>query len=52
MDSGPDSYEGIYINGGIVFESGNMYDEVKDESEQEFLVLSFNEKIHGEELIR
>ncbi|MCM1125621.1 MAG: carbohydrate-binding domain-containing protein [Lachnospiraceae bacterium] len=51
MDSGLDSDEGIYINGGIVFGSGNMYDEVKDESKQEFLVLMFDEKIHGEELI-
>lgn len=51
MDSGLDSDEGIYINGGIVFGSGNMYDEVKDESKQEFLVLTFDDKIYGEELI-
>ncbi len=51
MDSGLDSDEGIYINGGIVFGSGNMYDEVKDESEQEFLVLKFDTKIHKEDLI-
>lgn len=51
MDSGLDSDEGIFINGGIVFGSGNMYDEVKNESEQEFLVLEFNTKILKEDLI-
>lgn len=51
MDGGLDSDKGIFINGGIVFGSGNMYDEVKDESKQEFIVLKFNTKIHKEDLI-
>lgn len=51
MDGGLDSDKGIFINGGIVFGSGNMYDEVKDESKQKFIVLKFNTKIHKEDLI-
>lgn len=51
MDSGLDSDEGIYINGGVVFGSGNMYDEVKDESTQNFVVLTFDERISKNDLI-
>ncbi len=51
MDSGLDSDEGIYINGGIVFGNGNMYDEVKAESKQDFLVMEFEEKISKNDMI-
>ena len=51
MDSGLDSDEGIYINGGVVFGSGNMYDEVKNESKQNFVVLTFDERISKDDLI-
>ena len=51
MDSGLDSDEGIYINGGVVFGSGNMYDKVKNESKQNFVVLTFDERISKDDLI-
>lgn len=51
MDSGLDSDLGIYINGGTVLGSGNMYDEVSDDSEQSFMVLSFGETIEENQLI-
>ena len=40
-DSVVDSDNGIYINGGTLLASGNMYDEVSNDSEQAFVVLSF-----------
>ena len=39
MDSGVDSDLGIYINGGTLLATGNMYDEVSEDSEQTFMVL-------------
>ena len=42
-----DSDNGIYINGGTVLASGNMYDEVSDDSEQAFVVLSFADSIEA-----
>lgn len=51
MDSGLDSDLGIYINGGTVFGSGNMYDEVSEDSEQSFQVFSFAETIKANQLI-
>lgn len=51
MDSGLDSDLGIYINGGTVLGSGNMYDEVSEDSEQSFMVLSFGETIEENQLI-
>ena len=51
MDSGVDSDLGIYINGGTLLASGNMYDEIAAESAQNFIVLNFNEKQHEEDLI-
>ncbi|GFI01809.1 carbohydrate-binding domain-containing protein [Lachnospiraceae bacterium 64-25] len=51
IDSGLDSNKGIYINGGILFTTGNMYDEVSEDSKQLFIVLEFNEKIKENDLI-
>lgn len=51
MDSGLDSDKGIYINGGTVLGSGNMYDEVSNESAQLFMVLSFDKGIKENNLI-
>lgn len=51
MDSGVDSDLGIFINGGTLIASGNMYDEVEKESGQNFMVLSFGEKITEEDFI-
>ena len=42
-----DSDNGIYINGGTLLASGNMYDEVSDDSEQAFVVLSFADSIEA-----
>lgn len=46
-DAGIDSESGTYINGGIVLATGDMFDEIKDSSKQNFMVLSFN--THPEE---
>lgn len=51
LDSGVDSDLGIYINGGTLLASGHMYDEVSAESEQSFMVLSFQEDVTEEEII-
>ena len=45
QDAGLDSEDGIYINGGTVLATGNMYDQISNESKQNFLVLSFKEQI-------
>ena len=42
-----DSDNGIYINGGTLLASGNMYDEVSNDSEQAFVVLSFADSIEA-----
>ena len=42
-----DSDNGIYINGGALLASGNMYDEVSNDSEQAFVVLSFADSIEA-----
>lgn len=49
MDSGVDSDNGIYINGGTLLASGNMYDEISDDSLQNFVVFSFQNKVTSEE---
>ncbi|MBE5962530.1 MAG: carbohydrate-binding domain-containing protein [Lachnospiraceae bacterium] len=51
MDSGIDSDLGIYINGGTLLATGNMYDEVSEDSEQTFMVLGFNETKAEDKLI-
>jgi len=50
-DSGLDSDLGIYINGGKVVATGNMYDEIKNGTEQNSVTLQFNEKITNGTLI-
>lgn len=51
MDSGVDSDLGIYLNGGTLFASGNMYDEVAQESGQQFLVLNFAQKVKAGQIL-
>lgn len=51
IDSGVDSDKGIYINGGTLFATGNMYDEVSEDSGQLFMVLDFNREIKENDLI-
>ena len=46
-DSGVDSDNGIYINGGTVLVSGNMYDEVSEDSEQAFVALNFASSVEA-----
>lgn len=45
QDAGLDSEKGTYINGGTVLATGDMYDEIKSDSKQNFLVLSFGNKV-------
>lgn len=44
-DSGLDSDLGIYINGGTIVATGNMYDEIKEESKQNSVTFQFQNKI-------
>ncbi|GFI62113.1 carbohydrate-binding domain-containing protein [Clostridiales bacterium] len=44
MDSGIDSDMGIYINGGTVVGAGRMYDEVSENSKQNFMMLEFTDE--------
>lgn len=50
-DSGLDSDLGIYINGGTVVATGNMADEVSDNSKQKFLQLQFISKVESDSII-
>ena len=49
-DAGLDSGNGTYINGGTVIATGNMTDQISNESKQNFLYASFN-KISSDTLI-
>lgn len=49
-DSGVDSDNGIYINGGTVLASGNMYDEVSEDSEQAFVALNFASSVEADQM--
>ena len=51
QDSRVDSDLGIYVNGGTLLSGGNMYDEISEDSEQPFLVLSFQEQAEGGQLL-
>ena len=51
QDSGIDSDKGIYINGGSLLASGNMYDEVSKDSEQLFAVFHFAQTVKENEMI-
>ncbi len=47
MDSGLDADLGIFINGGTVCATGNMYEEISDESSQQHAQFYFAEKQSG-----
>lgn len=49
-DAGLDSVNGAYINGGTVIATGNMVDQISDDSKQNFIYASFN-KIPADTLI-
>lgn len=50
-DSGLDSDLGIYINGGTIVATGNMADEVSNDSKQQFIQLQFIDKVEKDNLI-
>ena len=50
-DSGLDSDKGIYINGGTILATGDMYDSISDESKQKFILLAFKNKIDSDTLV-
>lgn len=50
-DSGLDSDLGIYINGGKVVATGNMYDEIKEDSKLKSITYQFENKIPENTLI-
>lgn len=50
-DAGIDSDKGIHINGGTVIATGNMLDHIS-ESEQSYVVFTFQDKVKGGEEIR
>ena len=51
QDSGLDSDLGIHINGGTVLASGNMYDEIAEDSQQAFTFFRFSPKMTEEDII-
>ncbi len=50
-DAGLDSENGTYINGGTVIATGDMYDEIKGDSKQSFIGLSFSDRILSDDVI-
>ena len=50
-DAGLDSESGTYINSGTVIATGDMYDEVKSDSKQAFMALSFSDRIIVDDII-
>ena len=50
-DAGLDSSNGTYINGGTIISTGDMYDQISSDSKQNFMVLSFSERVNSDELI-
>lgn len=50
-DAGFDSENGTYINSGTVIATGDMYDEIKSDSKQSFIGLSFMEKVNADDII-
>lgn len=50
-DAGLDSENGTYINSGTVIATGDMYDEIKSDSKQSFIGLSFMEKVNADDII-
>ena len=50
-DAGLDSENGTYINGGTIIATGDMYDEIKSDSKQSFIGLSFSDRILSDDVI-
>ena len=50
-DAGIDSESGTFINKGMVLATGDMYDDVKSDSTQNFMVLSFSNQILENDII-
>jgi len=46
-DSGLDSNDGIYINGGTICSTGNMLDAISEESSQAYMILSFSQTVEA-----
>ena len=44
-DSGLDSNNGTYINGGTIIATGDMLDPISDQSKQRFMAFSFNDNV-------
>ena len=51
QDAGVDSEKGIYINGGTLIATGDMYDNISNESKQNFMVLNFANQINENETV-
>ena len=51
QDAGLDSEKGIYINGGTVLATGDMYDQISAESKQNFIALNFQKQQSANTLI-
>ena len=51
QDAGLDSENGTYINGGTVFSTGDMFDQISSESKQNYMVLNFANKVEADTLI-
>lgn len=51
MDSGVDADRGIYVNGGTLLAGGNMYDEIAEDSAQEFLVMNLAQRVEEGQLL-
>ena len=51
QDAGLDSENGTYINGGTILATGDMYDEISNESKQNFMVLNFQNAQTADTLI-
>lgn len=51
QDAGIDSENGIYINGGTVLATGDMLDAISNESKQNYMVLSFQNKVEANTLV-
>ena len=50
-DAGLDSESGTYINAGTVLATGDMYDQILGDSKQNFMVLSFSDRIVTDDVI-
>ena len=51
QDAGLDGELGTYINGGVIIATGDMFDQVSENSKQNFMALTFNEKVEDKEKI-